>query len=279
MKQMRTSIVLLLSIVLISSASFAGVKSAPAFPISVELTFEYQQTFQYTKRLCNDFRVSDALYLTSDSVQTGLMSFGSTLTDLLKSAAFYDALNVCYGSDQTNKELFVGALMAADASGKFLIGAALMAGQRLFGGAMGALKAWNLNAYRVALVGTTTLIISGSIEAGKEAKAKIKSEHMKAIQEKDPTLYQVMRDVEEGRLTQEQMGDRYLSKTLDQLQGTIEELNRALLDDLDRKEERLKAKIASSKSEEKRKKFEDALSKVQSARNDLLHPDFAIEQP
>lgn len=165
------------------------------------------EAYALTTELCHNHNLSQTLSLSAQAAKDVVLEFNilktsKKLSSLLASDDFYLALNDCYGTDETNKSLFVASLIAADISGK-AVGAIGLIYTYRFLLAKPLLLLKNKNVYLYYSVQT---ILNGSILHGiYKSYNEQKDKQNQLLAESNPALATAVEMYQHNQISKEQI--------------------------------------------------------------------------
>lgn len=152
---------------------------------------------------------------------------------------FYEAVDRCYGHDETNKALFFSSLIAADIAGKAASAVLILSVWKLYGKLLkgvqaaggGLATATGVTHFKhlglIARAGIWVPLIYSSVKAYL-AQKQARDE----LLEQDPALKKTMEAIEDGTISESEAAGYYADATFGNVQSAVDQLQAVFLRDL-----------------------------------------------
>lgn len=238
-----------------------------------------QRIYEETLRLCSDVSTSAILDVAisgieESAIDTFKLRLNGKLREMMDSDGFYDAVDRCYGRNETNKALFFSSLIAADIAGKATGAALLLAiwklygklikGLRLAGGHLAAstgipqLKHLGV----IAQAGVWVPLIYASVKAYAANQAA-----RDRLLEQDPALRDTVEALEAGTISEQEAGRYYAESTVGQFDSMVEQLQAMFLEDLAAEISRLDEELRTERDSRRQRELHARILRLE----EILH--------
>ncbi|MGE4233749.1 MAG: hypothetical protein AB7F43_10505 [Bacteriovoracia bacterium] len=243
--------------------------------------------YNMTLKMCTNPKLSDSSthalsaasdflgVFTSNSIQSQidsfsivpispLMGWSNYLKTLYSSPGFYQALDDCFGSNKTSRQIFITKLTYVDLVGK-LVGAVgfyefiTVAIGLPFSAVRDLFYRFHWVAGKAFDIGNIGMIVKIFGEFGYRYYKKIQTGIDPVEAENNPVLKQVLDEFNEGKITKEQIGFRVLELTMEQYSKMVDDLSKA-------QEAELEEQLKTAKSDQERTAIQQGLDEIRKAR-------------